>query len=155
MIIKNEVLKFTWKTFFKSTILSRNFFLLPRLETVETVMRAFQCKVLHNAHFLNQNLFLFHKVVSPLCSFCDREDETVTHLFQSCSFTSILWKKTQKRFPLNIFELPDLILQSAIIVFLDPNHQNYLIINHLLVIFKVYIYKLILRPLKRREGKHL
>ena len=39
---------------------------------------------------------------------------------------------------LKIFELPDLILQSAVLGYLDLNH--YLILNHLLPMFKFYIY---------------
>ena len=37
--------------------------------------------------------------------------------------------------------LPHLIPQSAIFGFLDISNKNFLIVNHLLLLFKYYIYK--------------
>ena len=67
-------------------------YLLPRLVTLDSVLRAFQFKILHNVLFLNKKLFLFHKVPSPLCSFCNKEEETILHTFNFCPVTVNLWK---------------------------------------------------------------
>ena len=101
---------------------------------------AFQYKILQNVFSLNKKLFLFNKVDSPLCSFCNREDETLTHLFYSCPSTSNLWKKLQNALS-NILQLPNLTTQSTIFGFIDINKEYYVVINHLLLIFKLYIYK--------------
>ena len=42
---------------------------------------------------------------------------------------------------LSILELPDLALQSAILGLSELNHQYYLILNRLLLIFKFDVYK--------------
>ena len=47
---------------------------------------------------------------------------------------------------LSILELPDLALQSAILGLSELNHQYYLILNQLLLIFKFDVYK-------ARDGK--
>ena len=91
-------------------------YLLPRLVTIDSVMRAFQYKILHNVLFLNKQLFLFNKVTSPLCSICNKEDEIPTHLFFTCSFTTSLWKQLQNAL-LNILVLPNLTPQSAFLNF--------------------------------------
>ena len=133
-------------------------YLLPRLVTIDSVMRAFQYKILHNVLFLNKQLFFFNKVTSPLSSICNKEDETPTHLFFTCSFTTSLWKQLQNAL-LNILVLPNLTPQSAIFGFLNIEKEYYLVINHLLLIFKLYIYKdrnckrLNLQSLKRKIVK--
>ena len=67
---------------------------------------------------------------------CDKEDETFTHRF--FMFLDYYFMERKIRALLKIFELPDLILQSAVLGYLDLNH--YLILNHLLPMFKFYIY---------------
>ena len=59
-------LKFDWKLIH----------LLPRMVTIDTKLRIFQCKILNNILFVNKMLFKFRKVESPLCFFCKAEDET-------------------------------------------------------------------------------
>ena len=101
-------------------------------------MHNFQYKILHNVLFLNKQLFLFNKTLSPLCSFCNTDDETVIHIFHSCSVSSSLWKQMQNEF-LIIIKLPDLIPQCANFGFLNIDSEHYLVINHLLLIFKFYV----------------
>ena len=115
-------------------------YLLPRLVTLDSVLRSFQYKILHNVLYLNQKLFLFRMVSSPLCSFCNREEETILHTFYSCTFTKALWNDL-KNLVERSFQLPDLTPQSAMFGFLDINSNFYLIFNHLLLIFKFYVYK--------------
>ena len=58
-----------------------------RLVTLDTVMRAFQYKALHNIHFLNEKLFLFIKLTHLYLSFFVKEDKTVAHFFFSIHFS--------------------------------------------------------------------
>ena len=140
-----EYKKPTSQVYFENIFKNFNFdwnkiYILPRLVTLDSVLRSFQYKVLHNVLYLNQKLFLFRTVSSPLCSFCNREEETILHTFYSCIFTKALWndlKNSVERF----LQLPDLTPQSAMFGFLDINTNVYLISNHLLLIFKFYVYK--------------
>ena len=85
-------------------------------------------------------MFLFRTVSSPLCSFCNREEETILHTFYSCIFTKALWNDLKNSVE-GFLQLPNLTPQSAMFDFLDINTNVYLISNHSLLIFKFYIYK--------------
>ena len=115
-------------------------YLLPRMVTVDTKLRVFQYKILNNILFVNKMLFKFRKVESPLCSFCKAEDETYIHLFYRCTKTSILWRQLQGFFS-TALDLPNILPQSAILGFLNDALQHKLLLNHILLIFKNYIYK--------------
>ena len=49
---------------------------MPGRVTTDTNLRMFQYKSLNNILYLNEKLFQFKIVSSPLCSFCDSENET-------------------------------------------------------------------------------
>ena len=84
-------------------------------------------------------LFVFKKVISPLCSFCKSEDETPLHLFFECTLTQNLWKQLSS-FCRQRLNIPTLTPQSAIFGFYEPQNKNEILINHLLLIFKLYLY---------------
>ena len=51
--------------------------------TLDTKVRVFQYKVLHNILYVNKMLFKFGKVISPRCSFCKLHDKTIMYLFMT------------------------------------------------------------------------
>ena len=101
----------------------------------------FQYKILNNILFLNKLLFKLEKVQSPLCSFCNSEDETPLHIFCTCNVTKRLWNKL-KYFVSRYLHIPEITPRSALLEFLNISNQqqNFLLINHLLLIFKHYQY---------------
>ena len=78
-------------------------------------------------------------VSSPLCSFCNSENESPIHLFCSCNQTKFLWSKLQELLNSEIL-LPQNTPQSAFFGFPDKK-ENFEIINHLHLIFKYYLLK--------------
>ena len=84
-------------------------------------------------------LFKFRKVESPLCSFCKAADETYIHLFYRCRKPSILWRQLQEFFN-TALDLPSISPQSAISGFFDDTLEHKLLLNHILLIFKNYLY---------------
>ena len=44
--------------------------MLPRIVTIESSLRSFQYEILNNILYLNERLFKFNIVDSPLCSLC-------------------------------------------------------------------------------------
>ena len=60
-------------------------YLILRRVTIDTNLRIFQYKVLNNVLYLNEKLFKFKIVSSPLCSFHNLENEIPMHLFYSCN----------------------------------------------------------------------
>ena len=95
-------------------------------------------ELLSNVLYLNKMLFKFGKSGSPLCSFCNVKDETPYHLFYECSHTNSLWNQL-RHFLSNSLKIPLLNPHSAIFGSINQK-ENFLIINHLIFIFKFYIY---------------
>ena len=114
--------------------------LLPRKTTRNSYARIFQYKLLNNILYLNDKLFLFGKSETNLCSFCRIEIETTSHLFSECSQTLLLWSQLKEYLSPHII-LDDLNTQSALLGLYNDRLNNYLLVNHLLLIFKLYIYK--------------
>ena len=69
------------------------------------------------------------------------------HIFCSYNHTQILWERL-KYCTENNLDLPSLTSQSTILGFSDSQSESFIIINHLLLIFKYYIFK-------SRNTKHL
>ena len=120
--------------------------MLPRLITYNTYMRYFQYKILNNALFLNKKLHTFGIKPSPLCSFCNLYYETPYHIFYECDRIKCLWSDLAQCFQNNLI-LPTLTPQTAIFEFLDYTNNdsifenNKCLSNHILLIFKLYVYK--------------
>ena len=84
-------------------------------------------------------LYKFGIKLSPLFPFCMEDPESPIHLFHSCTKTNFLWTKLQHSFQ-NVLLNPPITPQSAIFGFND-HKVNYHLINHILLIFKCFVYK--------------
>ena len=73
-------------------------FVLTCLTAYNTYLRFFQYKILHNILFLNKKLYLVGITKSPLCSYCNTNDETPIHLFCECNSTKYLWLQLNRHF---------------------------------------------------------
>ena len=60
---------------------------LPFTVPQDTKTREFQYTLLNNIIFTNEKLFRFKMIDSPLCTFCQTEDESPEHLFFHCNVT--------------------------------------------------------------------
>ena len=82
-------------------------------------------------------LFTFGKTKTLLCSFCHSCDETVKHIFLECMYVKQLWNHS-RFFLMNDASLP----QTAIFGSTNGIENNvYKITNHILLIFKLHVYK--------------
>ena len=113
--------------------------MLPRLAMIESSLRSFQYKILNNVLFLSERLYKFNVVTSPLCSLCKVENESVSHLFCYCRETRGLWQQLQKWFP-DYGNLPRLEPQLTILGIWDDDKPDNILINHMILLFKRYIY---------------
>ena len=73
------------------------------------------------------------------CFFCELYDETLHHIFYECTYAQNLWNRLRLYLSEKV-ALPVLIPQSAIFGFTDVLDLNFLLVNHLLLIFKYSIY---------------
>ena len=114
-------------------------FFLIRSTTLDTKTGMFQYKVLYNTRHVNKIIFKFGKVVSPRCSFYKLHDETTMYLFCDYLIVKRIWKQMKSVLSNNLNFLIS-TPQSAIFGFLDLYTNKHLTLNHLLLIFKIYIY---------------
>ena len=112
---------------------------LPFIVTIETKIREFQYKVLNNIVFTNEKMFKFKMTDSPLCSFCKREVESLEHLLYCCNVTKTFWEAFCSwlgEFKINSH--PFAITEILFGVF--DVEDDWIILNHLILIAKYYIY---------------
>ena len=143
ILIAANKIKPTPKTYFEN--LSPNFkpnwksiYSLPRRLTLVTNLIIFQYKLLNNALYLNNILFRFKKVDSSLCRYCNEERETLLRLFYSCLKTKQLWSKL-RQYLSQFINIPHSTPQISIVKIFE-NNQHSILINHLLLILKFYIF---------------
>ena len=86
------------------------------------------------------NRFKFGIVSRSLCSFCNSGEETPFHIFHDCTHTQNLWNRLQTYISDNLV-IPCLTPQSAMFGFIDTKLENRVIVNHLLLIVKIDVYK--------------
>ena len=94
---------------------------------------------LNNVLYLNKKLFIFGKPPSSLYSFCKQADETIPQLFYECNIK----KKLRNRLDLffnDCFHLPQLLPQTVFFGFFNTYSNNLRLENHILLLFKIYLY---------------
>ena len=127
-----------YKNIFQNSNLDwKTIYMVPRIVTEDGRLQVFQCKLLNDVLYLNKMLLRFGKIDSPLCS-CKMIEETPPHLFYNCIKTKVLWDQL-KYFISNETSFPSLTPQSAILGHIDLS-DDYLFINHIILICKFYMY---------------
>ena len=117
----------------------KGIYLLPRKVTIDTKLPIFQYKLLNNILYLNKHLFMFRKEDTKHCSFCKLQDRTINHLFVECNYSKNFWRDL-KTYCQPSFSLPLLCPQSATFGFFDIDPHSSLLLNHILLLNKYYIY---------------
>ena len=120
---------FNWKLIYR----------IPCIATLETKVCIFQYKLLNNVLYLNKKLFQCGIAFQSKCSFCELYDEIPHHIFCECKYAQNLCNQLRLYLSEKV-ALPVLSSQSAIFGFTDVLDHNYLLVNHLLLIFKYNIY---------------
>ena len=129
-----------YKNFFQNTNLDwKTIYMLPRIVTKDSRLQVFQYKLLNNVLYLNKMLFKFGKIDSLLCPFCKMIEETPLHLFYDCLKTKLLWDQLKDFISNETLSFPSLTPKSAILGHINLS-DDYLLINHIIVIYKFYIY---------------
>ncbi|XP_044177263.1 uncharacterized protein LOC122959778 [Acropora millepora] len=113
---------------------------LPFNVLIDTKSREFQYRILNR--YLTTNSFL-HKIGlanSPLCTFCKQESESLEHLLIICSCTKSFWSDFvtwSNQLNISLRDLSD----SDILFGFWQRKEDYLFINHMLVLAKQHIYE--------------
>ncbi|KAL9989442.1 hypothetical protein ACROYT_G003991 [Oculina patagonica] len=107
--------------------------------SIDLYTRCFQYKILNNCLYLNRDLFRFKIIESPICSFCSIYSETIDHLFVHCEHSKSLYRDIRIWTKSAGIVLPELNISNIILG--KDSEKNSAIINLILTVFKLLIYK--------------
>ena len=114
-------------------------YLLPFKTTLDTKLREFQYKILNRILYTNKMLFKFKKVDSPLCDFCEKELETIEHLFFHCTKVSMFWNDLKS--VLDSFNIPIRFdIMNVLFGILDTDNIS-ILVNYIILESKYFIYR--------------
>ena len=114
-------------------------YLLPFKTTSDTKLREFQYRILNRILYTNKMLFKFKKVDSPFCGFCQKELETIEHLFFHCTKVCMFWDELKVVLnSLNIFVSFD--IKDVLFGIFDTDDIS-ILVNYILLESKYFIYR--------------
>ena len=120
-----------------SELMWNKIYSLPFQVALDTYTRDFQYKILNRILFTDSKLFKLKLVESPLCSFCDKNEETLEHLFVFCEHSKAFWKEISSWLhECGIETLPDLTDQINIMFGLFDIDNHFMLLNHIMLIAK-------------------
>ncbi len=135
----------------KALIKWKQFYFIPSSEKIWSATNTFllpnkvkelHFKILHRYYPCNTFINKFRKDVSPKCSFCNLENETLIHLFCNCKYSEDFWKQVS----MLVFDIFYKIIKidESMILFLNCNTGSDVVDNTLKVIIllgKFHIHK--------------
>ena len=109
-------------------------------QTKDVKLRWFQYRIVHRIISTNTYLYKIRIVQSPLCSFCNKEPESISHLFCHCEITKRFLEDTTKWIQETTVKQTTCILSDHEYIFglTDPNAS---IVNCILMLARYHIYK--------------
>jgi len=120
---------------------------LPFTVTLETKIREFQYKLLNDIIFTNERLFCFKMIESPMCTFCLKKVESLEHLLFYCDTTKDFWRTFSSWLSNQNVSLDTLTFENILFEVFN-NNEDFIILNHLILLGKFFIYKCKLNTIK-------
>lgn len=111
---------------------------MPFRTSLDTKSREFQYKLLNRCLITNSFLNKIGIIPSPACSFCGEVNESLEHFFISCRYTKDFWAEVIKWFDNQDVKIKH--LSEKDIMFGILRCEDELLINHILIIAKQYLY---------------
>lgn len=108
--------------------------------TLDTKLRAFQYKLLNHILYTNDRLYKFKIVDSPLCAFCNSENESLEHLLFLCTASEVFWKEVLSWLAIHKNELLNVSLTDVLFRKFDID-KDFMVVNHVLLLGKYFIYR--------------
>lgn len=106
--------------------------------TNSSKLRSFQFRLLNHAIITNVQLKKWGILNSDLCTFCDRDKETIVHLFWECVKVKPIWEKIIQW----VHEMnPDIVVNLQSVILNNVHNNPKCVINTIVLIAKFYLYK--------------
>ena len=119
----------------------KQIFKLPHSIVVESYVKAFQYKVINSILYTNTKLYKIGYRTNDLCTFCDNQPESLTHLFYHCSRSKHFWVEFELYWCLISNQRIRLCLENVLIGILTENACPLLqLLNYFIAIGKLYLW---------------
>ena len=102
-----------------------------------TYLKTLQYKILHRAFTTRSRLFLYKIIDSPLCPFCEEEDDNLKHALYSCELSKLTWSNFQRW--LNKYDIGIQICVSNIIFGIHENIPLGALLNTIMLQIKLIL----------------
>ena len=118
----------------------REFFLLPHSVALESYVKAFQYKVLHNILYTNRKLFKIGFRTDDVCTFCEAEQETLYHILYQCSYSRRFWNDFESYWYLLTNQQVRLSLQNVIFGIISKQCPSTQLLNYFIIVGKLFLW---------------
>ena len=118
----------------------REFFLLPHSVALESYVKAFQYKVLHNILYTNKKLFKIGFRTDDVCTFCEAEQETLYHILYQCSYSRRFWNDFESYWYLLTNQQVRLSLQNVIFGIISKQCPSTQLLNYFIIVGKLFLW---------------
>ena len=108
--------------------------------TIESSLRSFQFKILHNILPTNYILHRWKLKNSPRCSNCFINNETLDHLFCTCDKSITFYQNINLWLSRYNLKLPDMSVHNILIGLSPSGIKNYLV-NHIIMLYKYCVFQ--------------
>ena len=110
--------------------------------TMDTRLRWFQTRLMHRILPTNKYLFMCKLIDSPLCSFCDQEQDSLSHIFWSCPEIYAFWMSLQDYIHDKCAHTSNFLFSEELILFGVQNRVHSDLVMDLIILqTKFYIWK--------------
>ena len=108
--------------------------------TIESSLRSFQFKILHNILPTNYILYRWKLKNSPRCSYCFINNETLDHLFCTCDKSITFYQNINIWLSRYNLKLPDMSVHN-ILIGLSPSGIKNCLVNHIIMLYKYCVFQ--------------
>ena len=106
--------------------------------TLDPLLRNFNFRFLHRISPTNSYLFKANLNNSPVCNFCNEDEQTIIHMYSTCRVTSTFWKEVLSWLKQNNVINRDPSISEMLLLFDD--NRNFLLLNTVFVLCKYFIF---------------
>ena len=114
---------------------------LPYMVTRETKLQSFQYKVIHRILVCNKYLSNIRVKNSPVCTYCDGQNDTIEHFLVKCPPVGYFWKSVFKWLNLVVKVDTTGVGECDLLFGLTQKRSNRDVLNLVLLKAKYYIYR--------------
>ena len=120
----------------------KSIFLKCKKTTPDAQLKWFQFRLLHRLLPTKRFLYIRKLSESSVCTFCQREEESILHLFWDCQHVQKFWSDVTAWLNNNCVTCTGIVLSKTLVIFgVETNFKTDHVFDLLILIAKFHIYK--------------